>query len=282
MSTVVHFIDVGQGNMVLIQTDSGRNYMFDCNITDDNADDVLSYVAKCIGWGQPLSAFICSHRDADHIRGVLRLHKSFPIAEVWDSGYPGTTTDSTEYNSYMRLRRHVGATVLRRKTRHDFGCTRFRYLSAADERLPSNANAQGIIIKGEHRSRDDAQCLCSTMLTGDSDAATWRYGVMKDYAKSDVSTDILMGGHHGSLTFFDDPADSKNYYTDHINSMSPAMSILSVGPNSHGHPKPKAVELYKKYSSGSRQGNKVFRTDQKGNMRLELRDDGNWNLKTNQ
>ena len=282
MATIVHFINVGQGNMVLIETADGNNFVFDCNITNENQNDVLNYVANQIGTGTQIKAFICSHRDADHMRGVKKLHAWFPIQKIWDSDYPGTTTNSSEYLNYMDLRRQLGFEIRKRKTRHDFGRTRFRYLSAQDDRLPKNANAQGIIIKVEHRSSDNKKCLGSAMLTGDSDAQTWRYAVMKDYDNGDVSSSILMAGHHGSATFFDDPEDTKHYYESHARGINPEMTIVSVGKNSHGHPDSKALELYEKHTKGSKQGNKVFRTDKQGNMKLTLKDVGGWNLKKNQ
>ena len=104
MATTIHFIDVGQGNMVLLQCSSGINLVVDCNITDANKDRVLNYVAKQIGDKGKLHAFICTHRDADHMRGVRILHNRFSVGGVWDSGYPGTTTDSDEYKAYMQLR----------------------------------------------------------------------------------------------------------------------------------------------------------------------------------
>ena len=54
----------------------------------------------------------------------------------------------------MRLRREVGFKVIKRKTFKDYGRTRFRYLSAKDSRLTSNANEQGIVLKVEQRSSD--------------------------------------------------------------------------------------------------------------------------------
>lgn len=204
MSTKVHFIDVGQGNMVLIQTESGRNYIFDCNITEDNDERVLNYMANQVGEGQSIKAFICSHRDADHMRGIKKLHSRFPIGEIWDSGYPGTTTDSSEYKVYMDLRRRLGSRIIKKETYKDYGRTRFRYLSAQDSRLPANANAQGIVIKVEHRSTNGSYALSSAMLTADSDAQTWSQGIMADYSRRDVSSSILMGAHHGSISFFDD------------------------------------------------------------------------------
>lgn len=119
-------------------------------------------------------------------------------------------------------------------TRQDFGNTRFRYLSAQDERLDKNANSQGLVIKIEHLNQNI--CGSSTILTGDCDAETWRYAIIEDYSASDLKTSILMAGHHGSITFFDDPSDAENYYIDHMLIIQPAMTIISVGDNPHGHP----------------------------------------------
>ena len=49
--TEIHFIDVGCGNMQLILLPDGLIFMYDCNITNDNKDDVLSYVRKILGSG---------------------------------------------------------------------------------------------------------------------------------------------------------------------------------------------------------------------------------------
>ena len=273
---MIHFIDVGQGNMVLIEADNGGFYICDCNVTNENEDTVLEYLGNAIGWGASISAFICTHRDADHMRGVKKIHEYFPIQSIWDSGYPGTTTSSSEYLDYMDLRRRVGFKEKKKLTYQDLGMTRLRYLSAKDERLEKNANAQGLVIKVEHWNSQSIGS--SAVLTGDCDAETWRYGIMKDYSRETASASVLMAAHHGSITFFDDPADTQHYYTSHIQAINPEMTIVSVGKNPHGHPDKKALELYEKHSRGSKQGNKVFMTQVKGTMRLTLKDDG-WSLK---
>ena len=72
-----------------------------------------------------------------------------------------------------------------------------------------------------------------------------------------------MAAHHGSISFFDDP-DDRYYYVEHLQAIKPCMTIVSVGPNSHGHPSETALKYYRKYSTGSDKGNKVYRTDVKG------------------
>lgn len=264
--------------MVLIEAANGKKFIFDCNITEENESRVLDYVAAQIGEGKQLHAFICSHRDADHMRGVKKLHKRFPVRKIWDSDYPGTTTNTTEYKAYMDLRRQVGNKVIKKQIRDDFGRSRFRYLSAQDSRLPNNANAQGIVIKVEHRLMNGDRTLGSAMLPGDSDADTWKHGVMKDYTKSDISSSIMMVAHHGSISFFKDPDNTQSYYENHMSAISPDMTFISVGKNPHGHPDANAIKLYRKHSKGSNQGNKVYRTDTKGTMKLTLKDGGGWSL----
>ena len=268
--------------MSLIETSNRKRFIFDCNITDNNEKDVLKYVAKQIGRGTDLTAFICSHRDADHMRGVTKLHKYFPIQKIWDSGYPGTSPDTDEYRQYMNLRRRVGWDIKEKLKRRDFGRTRFRYLSAKDNRLAKNANAQGIVLKVEHHSDNGSFPKGSVMLTGDSDAETWRYGIQKDYDDNDISCNVLVASHHGSITFFDDPKDNKHYYVGHIKAMNPDITVVSVGENPHGHPDAEAIRLYKKYSQGSKRGDKLFRTDQKGHMKVHLKNYGGWSLEFNQ
>ena len=188
MSTIVHFIDVGQGNMVLVECANGVNFVVDCNITEDNKDRVLKYVADQIGEQGRLRAFVCTHRDADHMRGVRSLHDRFPIQEVWDSNYPGTTTDSDEYKAYMRLRRSVGVYVVEKQKYRSFGRTRLRFLSARDSRLPGDANDQGIVLKVEQRNADGSAVRSSTILTGDGSFATWKDGILEDYPAQDLSS----------------------------------------------------------------------------------------------
>jgi len=44
MSMKVQFIDVGQGNMTLLQMPDGTNILYDCNVTEENEDRVLAYL----------------------------------------------------------------------------------------------------------------------------------------------------------------------------------------------------------------------------------------------
>lgn len=277
MPTEVHFINVGQGNMTSLKLANGKIHLYDCNVTNDNEGDVLAYLRRQIGQNTKIDVFICSHRDADHMRGVKKVHAKHPIQHVWDSGAVGTTPNCTEYLEYMKLRRDVGFTEVEHKTYYDYGNTRLRIMNAKNDDLADNANAQSIVVKVIHRDSAAGISYASALLTGDTDAVTWQ-SIRTHYTDADLSCSILLASHHGSISYFDDPGDDKHYYTSHIKAKSPAMTIVSVGDNAHGHPDKKALDLYEKYSSGSAQGHKVFRTDEKGNIKLILKDGGSWVL----
>lgn len=277
MPTKIHFINVGQGNMTLLQLSNGKNFLYDCNVTNDNETDVINFLAKQLGSGTKIDVFICSHRDADHMRGIKKVHASFPIQHIWDSGMTGTTPDSAEYKQYMALRREVGFTEVEWKKRYDYGNTRLRIMNSKNADLADNANAQSLVIKVVHRDSVNDTDHDSVLLTGDTDAITWKH-IHKHYTSEDLSCSFLLASHHGSITYFDDPNDSENYHISHLKAKSPDMTIISVGDNAHGHPDKKSLDFYEKYSKGSKQGNKVRRTDKHGHVSVELKDGGSWSL----
>lgn len=266
----VHFLNVGQGNMAVIIFADNQVVVYDCNITDDNKGSVFGYLKKIMP-KKGIDIFINSHREADHMKGIKKLHEAYPIGTLWDSGVSGNT-EATEYKEYMELRRKI--------TVHEVGPNQhwkakpnLRIINGKREDI-TDVNAQSIVI---HLNNNGA----SVVLAGDTDARVWKDYIMPESANS-IKSSILLASHHGSITFFDDPSDENNYYTEHIKKINPAMTIIPVGENPHGHPDEKAVELYERYSTGSSQGNKVFRTDINGNMKLELTDDGGWSLSQKQ
>lgn len=156
----IHLIDVGFGNMVLIRT-STVNVFYDCNMTGDNAGQVLRYLRRVLGPQSSIDIFVCSHRDADHMRGIEILHSVFPISTIYDSGVTGTTPDSDEYQNYMDLRRRVGYWEVEARTYREYGDTKFRWMNSKYEDY-SDPNEQSIVLKLEHEG--GSSCL----LAGDT------------------------------------------------------------------------------------------------------------------
>ena len=274
---VAHFIDVGQGNMVLLQLADGTTMLCDCNVTDENATRVLGYLGTVLP-RQGIDIFVNSHREADHMRGAKRVHESFPISTIWDSGVTGVTTDSMEYGEYMALRLRVPRCVpVARRTYYDFGTTRVRIMNSKNDDLPDDPNAQSVVIKVENWY--GGHIVNSLMLTGDSDTRTWERSIIPFYGEQVTST-VLMGSHHGADDFVREP--NGDLYLQNMRAIRPRVTVVSVGDNSYGHPDPFSLLVYNLFSMGADwviggpARLKVLRTDLHGTLRLQLHDNGSW------
>ena len=254
--------------MILIQIPNSKTIIYDCNITQENENDVFNYLESKI---TAIDIFINSHRDADHMRGIEKLNNRFKITEIWDNGVSGTTTDSSEYLYYMNLKRYIGIEV-EALNYWTFGDCKLIIMNGKNSNF-NDTNEQSLVVKLEYGNS-------GVMLTGDTSYRSWKEFIEEKFFDSDLSSEFLLASHHGSISFFDDPNDEKNYYVSHIKKINPAMTIISYGDNNILDDK--AVKLYKEYSRGSDKGNKVFTTLDEGNMLLTLKNEGVWSLYSNQ
>lgn len=265
----IHFLDVGCGNMTLWLFPNGTTWVCDCNITDENEHAVMRYLRKVLSGRRSIKVFICSHRDADHMRGIKKLHKAFPLVGIWDNGVEGTTTNSPEYREYMDLRRQLKHGEIAAGSSNTVGEVVVWWLHSKNLNY-ADANDQSIVAKLDFKGS-------SALLAGDTSYAPWKGKLVYKHGAK-LKTNILLASHHGSISFFGEPP----YYEAHMQTIRPAMTLISVGPNVHGLPDKKAVELYEKHSTGSNQGKKVFTTEEKGNMKLVLQGGGAWTLSVGQ
>jgi beta-lactamase superfamily II metal-dependent hydrolase len=156
----IHFIDVGCGNMTLLRFPTGVTWLYDCNVTDDNEDAVLGYLHRILGNSGEIGVFICSHRDADHTRGIKKIHDKFPIGKIRDNDVEGTTTDSSEYREYMDLRRDLPFEIIEQRKYQEFGEVLVRWMHAKNDDF-SDANDQSVVMKIEYKGY-------SVLLAGDT------------------------------------------------------------------------------------------------------------------
>lgn len=219
----VHFINVGCGDMTLLLLPNGMTIMIDCNLTQENSNSIISYLRKTMGNRTKIDIFVNTHRDSDHMRGIKKINTNFPIQKIWDSGVPGTTTDSPEYKEYMDLKRSITCVEVEARKVWTYGDVIVRVMNSKWDDY-SDVNSQSIVVKAEYKGG-------SVIITGDTDYRPWKEKILPYYSEEKIKCDIFQAPHHGSITFFDDPSDEKNYYTSHMKLINPQMTIVSVGPN---------------------------------------------------
>ena len=118
-SLSVSFIDVGQGDGVLVQA-GGESYLIDAGRPEEGPNVVDFLRSRGV---DSLDGIVVSNPDADHIGGFLDVFDAFPVETVFVSGDPNTTLT---YNTFLRGVREEGARteVLRAGMLMDWGGVR--------------------------------------------------------------------------------------------------------------------------------------------------------------
>jgi competence protein ComEC len=94
-SLSVSFIDVGQGDGVLVQA-GGTNHLIDAGRPEEGPNVVDFLRSRGV---RKLDAIVVSNPDADHIGGFLDVFDAFVVERVYLSGDP---KGSLAYNSFLR------------------------------------------------------------------------------------------------------------------------------------------------------------------------------------
>jgi competence protein ComEC len=118
-SLSVGFIDVGQGDGVLVQA-GGESYLIDAGRPEEGPNVVDFLRGRGV---VSLEGIVVSNPDADHIGGFLDVFDAFPVQTVFVSGDPNSTLT---YSTFLRGVRDEGAKteVLRAGMLMDWGGVR--------------------------------------------------------------------------------------------------------------------------------------------------------------
>lgn len=210
----VHFIDVGQGDSILIQTPK-QNVLIDGG-TRSSGSSVVSYI-KGLGVTR-LDMVIGTHPHEDHIGGLIAVLQQIPAAEVIDPGVIHTTKTFSDYLDAIEQNENTTFTEGRAGMTRDLGGgAKMQILhpsSPSDSHL-NNASVVTRLTFGE----------ISFVLSGDAESAAENQILGRGYM---LSSTILKIGHHGSKT-----ATTQKY----LDAVKPKAAIIMCGKgNSYGHP----------------------------------------------
>ncbi|MTD30139.1 S-layer homology domain-containing protein [Planomicrobium sp. YIM 101495] len=208
----VHFINVGQGDSILIQSGNGKNMLIDGGTKSQGAKVVSFLKSKGV---TKLDVVVATHPDADHIGGLISVLNNFSVGKFIDSGKAHTT------DTYLELLQLIDAKNIPFEVPKAGQNLAFdnvmdvQVLNAAPN--ASDNNDASLVLRAKYGK-------VSFLLTGDAgtsieNAMTTKYEVKSTYLKA---------GHHGSNT-----SSSATF----INAVRPAGTVLSYGKdNSYGHP----------------------------------------------
>ena len=231
----VHFIDVGQGDAILLTCD-GQNMLIDAG-GNDMGTKVQNYLTK--QGVSKLDYVISTHADEDHCGGLDVILYKFDCTQVFLSAYEKDTNtyrdvlDTITNKRYQSITPTVGSS-------YPFGDATFTILSADANASTSNDSSIALLVThGEKKF----------LFTGDCEEAAEAKILSSGLS---VDCDVFKAGHHGSRT-------SSSLAL--LQAATPTYCVISCGENnSYGHPHAETLNNLRAL------GVQVFRTDEQGSI----------------
>ncbi|KGO13937.1 ComEC/Rec2 family competence protein [Clostridium botulinum] len=235
----VHYIDVGQGDSILVQT-KDKNILIDAG-TRKSSDNLINYLKK--QHIKKLDYVIATHPHEDHIGGMPKVIDEFEISNF----YAPKKTANTKIFKDMILqlkKKNLKINVAKKGISLDLSNDSSLDFLAPVKDNYENTNDSSAVVKLTHGNT-------KFLFTGDAEKTS-----EKDILNSneDLSSNVLKVGHHGSHS------SSSKEFLDKIN---PKIAIISCGKNNdYGHPHKETMKELKKRNI------EVYRTDIDGTILL--------------
>ncbi len=231
----VHFIDVGQGDSIFIESPNGKTMLVDGGVKGAG-QKVVSYL-KELGVNK-LDIVVATHPDADHIGGLIPVLNSIDIGQFYDSGKVHTSQTFEEMLTLIDTK-NIPYNIPKTGDRIAFDDDINVKVLNANENATDNNDAS-IVLKLAYGN-------VSFLLTADAGIA-----LEKEMLQDGVKATILKAGHHGSNT---------SSSAEFIQAVHPEVTILSYGEgNKYGHPHAEVVERLQAI------GSKIYATAEAGNV----------------
>ena len=247
----VAFLDVGQGDAILITLPKGDQILIDGGPSPTDLNWRLGQEMPF--WDRTLELVINTHPDADHLGGLVSLLDRYTVEQALVADVEG---GSQLYRAWSAELAEAHLTAI-----------------PAQAGMPLNLG-QGvlatIISPGpavEHIDEPNNHSIVlhlqfgqvSFLFTGDIEAPVEQKLVQID---APLQATILKSPHHGSKT-----SSTETF----LNAVNPQLVVISVGQdNRFGHPSPEVMERYAAH------GLPVLRTDERGTIELITDGNGIW------
>ena len=259
----ISFIDVGQGDSMLISTPKGKKILIDGGGSRDEESFNIgkqTLIPYLLNKGiTKLDYILISHFDSDHVGGILSVLEELKVEKV-------IICEQEENENYRRFKeivknKKIKVYVVKKgdnlKIEENI---LLNILWPKDEKIKENAiNNNSIVAKLNYKS-------FSILLTGDIEKIA-ENEILKEYENSNIlNANILKVAHHGSKS------SSINEFLEKV---KPQIALIGVGEkNTFGHPNEGVLKRLKNINT------KIYRTDKKGEITIKINRKGCIKIKT--
>ena len=239
----INYIDVGQGNAVLIKTNN-KTILIDGG-NRSNSRYYYNFIKNTNI--KKIDYMIASHYDEDHISGLISILENFEVSNVLCPDYK---KDTKIYKSFKNSLKKSKANIIYPKKGDNFNISDARIkILWPNEYKNGIDNDNSIILKLIHGNM-------SFLFTGDASINIENQLI---YSGFNLKSDVVMLGHHGSKY------STSNEFLEEV---YPKLAIISVGNNNrYGHPSNRVLKLL------NNKNIKFLRTDIDGDITIKC--DGN-------
>ncbi len=218
----VTFLDVGQGDAILIETPDGAQALID----GGPDGTVLRELSRELPWGdRTLDLVIGTHPDKDHIGGLIDVLARYKVASILTTENTGETTAASAYQKALTAETDI-VHFARAGQVYTLGAsTTITVLSPARDPSMLESNTSSIVVQVSYGESD-------FMLTGDAPEG------IEDYLSvtfgDALQSEVLKLGHHGSKT------STGELF---LEAVKPQYAVVSAGKdNRYGHPSGEVVD----------------------------------------
>ncbi len=238
----VTFLNVGQGDAVLLQAPEGQTALIDAG--RGNVVPLLREMGV-----ERIDLLVATHPHADHIGGMAGVIASFPVRFFMDNGDPHTT--STYRSLIAALEARPGITYLEATPRTiSLGSATLEVLPLLP-RSTAGLNDRSVTLLVRFGN-------FTALFSGDSEVRQLDHLVGLGAVPA---LTLLKAPHHGS---------DNGFTWSFLRAARPRVVVISVGRNSYGHPRPAALDAY------AATADELLRTDLHGHVEVRGREDGSF------
>lgn len=242
----VNYLDIGQGDSILIQTSYNQDILIDGGPDMSVLDEIGQQLPF---YDHDIEIMVLTHAHADHVIGLIEVMERYDVDQIF---YSGEVADySPGFVEFLRL---SGEKNIPRKA-----------VIAGEEYILGGDLVLEILYPPKDLSGQAFENLNNTsvamrlvfgqtefILTGDAEIEEEHEIINIGH---DLKSDVLKAGHHGSKT-----ASS----ADFLDKVQPQIAVIQSGEgNSFGHPHFKTLLAFE------RRGVKVFRNDLCGTIMVK-------------
>lgn len=240
---LVHFIDVGQGDCTLIQTET-KNVLVDAG-ERGNGNTILGYLDRQkVG---RLDLVVATHPHSDHIGSMPDVLREIETAELLFGRVPDKLIPTTRiYETLLDVvtEKDIPVAEAAPGMQYDLGNgAQMTVLGPISEDV-SDLNNTSVVFRLDYGET-------SFLFTGDAEKES-EEEILASAFRRQLQADVLKLGHHGSST---------STTQEWLNAVSPDMAVALMGAdNDYGHPHRETLQKLQKA------GIKLYRSDLNGTV----------------